>query len=121
RTQLVAPELPALARRWKAEGFELHVIDLDNRGAQLDPRGLQGEAWQPYTSCRRPFHTLVLTWEGQALLCCVDYKRTVKLGNIHEQSLYEIWNGPWAAQLRRDYLARQFKRLPTCATCKVGA
>ena len=121
RTRLVAAELPALARRWQAEGFEWHVIDLDNRGAQLDLRGLPGERLKPYTFCRRPFHTLVLTWAGEALLCCVDYKREVKLGNVQEQSLYEIWNGPWALQLRRDYLAQKFKRLPICATCKIGS
>jgi len=121
RTQLVAPELPALKKRWKMEGFEVHVIDLDNRGAQVDGRNLRSEKWRPFTSCRRPFHTMVLTWEGQALLCCVDYQRSIKLGNLHEQSLYEIWNGPRATQLRRDYLARRFKHLPICATCKVGA
>jgi radical SAM protein with 4Fe4S-binding SPASM domain len=96
------------------------VIDLDNRGAQLDLRDLPGERLRPYLSCRRPFHTLVVTWEGQAVLCCVDYMREVKLGDVHEQSVYEIWNGPWALQLRRDYLAQKFRRLPICATCKVG-
>ena len=123
KTRLVAPEVPAMTRRWEAEGFEMHVIDMDNRGDQLDMKEMHDELeeMKPNTTCRRPFHTMVLTWEGQSVICCVDYKREVKLGNIHEQSVYEIWNGPWATQLRKEYLAKNFANLPTCATCKINS
>jgi MoaA/NifB/PqqE/SkfB family radical SAM enzyme len=125
KTKLVAPEIPAMTKRWEAEGFEMHVIDMDNRGDQLDMKDMaelgDDEEMKPNTTCRRPFHTLVLTWEGQAVLCCVDYKREVKLGNVHEQSVYEIWNGPWATQLRREYLSQDFSNLPICAVCKINS
>ncbi len=121
KTKLVAPEIPAMTRRWEAEGFEMHVIDMDNRGDQLDMKDVGQEDMKPNTTCRRPFHTMVLTWEGQAVICCVDYKREVRLGNVHEQSVYEIWNGPWATQLRKEYLAQEFGNLPTCATCKINS
>ena len=120
KTRLVAPEIPAMTKRWEAEGFEMHVIDMDNRGDQLDMKTMDEEEMKPNTTCRRPFHTMVLTWEGQSVICCVDYKREVKLGNVHEQSVYEIWNGPWATQLRKEYLAKDFTHLPTCATCKIN-
>lgn len=119
KTKLVAPEIAEMTQRWESEGFEMHVIDMDNRGDQLDMDALE-EEMKPNTTCRRPFHTMVLTWEGQSVICCVDYKREVKLGNIHEQSVYEIWNGPWATQLRKEYLAKDFTHLPTCATCKIN-
>ena len=93
----------------------------DNRGDQLELKEVVlAEEMKPNTTCRRPFHTMVLTWEGQAVICCVDYKREVKLGNIHEQSVYEIWNGPWATQLRKEYLAAEFENLPTCAKCTIN-
>jgi radical SAM protein with 4Fe4S-binding SPASM domain len=121
KTRLVAPEVPAMTARWEAEGFEMHVIDMDNRGDQLELKDMAlQEDMKPNTTCRRPFHTLVLTWEGQAVICCVDYKREVKLGNIHEQSVYEIWNGPWATQLRKEYLSEDFTHLPTCAKCTIN-
>ena len=120
KTKRVAPEIDEMTKRWESEGFEMHVIDMDNRGDQLDMEALQQEEMKPNTTCRRPFHTMVLTWEGQSVICCVDYKREVKLGNIHQQSVYEIWNGPWATQLRKEYLAKDFTHLPTCATCKIN-
>jgi len=121
RMKLVAPEIPAMRERWGAEGFELHVIDMDSRGDQLDLKAVPDEVMRPNTSCRRPFHTMVFTWEGDAVICCVDYKRAVKLGNVREQTVYEIWNGPWATLLRKEYLARDFTHLRICATCKVNS
>jgi len=121
KTKLVAPEVPEMTRRWEAEGFEMHIIDMDNRGDQLDLKAVALEEMKPNTTCRRPFHTMVLTWEGQAVICCVDYRREVKLGNVHEQSVYEIWNGPWATQLRKEYLSQEFGNLPTCAKCTINS
>lgn len=121
KVSLIAHELSAITKRWAAEGFAMHVIDMDNRGAQLDMKHLRGEMMRPNATCRRLFHTMVITWEGRAVLCCVDYKREVCLGNVHEQSLYEIWNGPWATQLRKEYLAQNFRNLRLCATCKISS
>jgi radical SAM protein with 4Fe4S-binding SPASM domain len=127
KTRRVAPEIELMRQRWEVqEGFELHVIDMDNRGEQLDmgkEAVLSADAtdMKPNITCRRPFHTLVLTWEGQAVICCVDYKREVKLGNVHDQSVYEIWNGPWATQLRKEYLSQEFSNLKPCQTCKVNS
>jgi MoaA/NifB/PqqE/SkfB family radical SAM enzyme len=120
RTKLVAPEIAAMRRRWESAGFEFHEIVLDSRGDDLDTQSLAGERMEPNTSCRRLFHTMVITWEGYAVLCCVDYKRAVKLGDVREQPVYEIWNGPWATLLRKEYLAGDLTHLPICRTCRIG-
>jgi MoaA/NifB/PqqE/SkfB family radical SAM enzyme len=126
KTRRVAPELAPMRRRWQEEaGFRLHVIDLDNRGNQVDLRGfraLQADDadLKPYRACRRPCHTLVITWEGKAVLCCVDYRREVVLGDLVKQSLAEIWNGPRAVQLRREFLAGDFTNLALCRRCRVN-
>lgn len=127
RTRRVAPEIPKMRDRWeKQEGFRFLVLDMDNRGDQLDmgketTLDPDGEDMKPNTTCRRPFNTMVITWEGEAVICCVDYMREVKLGNVHEHSVYEIWNGPWATQLRKEYLSKDFTHLVPCRTCKVNS
>lgn len=121
RTKLVAPEISAMRRRWEAEGFEHHVIGMDSRGDQLDLASVPDEAMRPNTSCRRLFHTMVFTWEGEAVICCVDYLRAVKLGNVREQSVFEIWNSPRATTLRKEYLAQDFTHLRICATCRTNS
>ena len=119
RTTMTAPEIPAIRKRWEAEGFEVHVIAMDNRGAQLDMSKLAHEQMRSYRFCRRPFHTMVITWEGVAVLCCVDYKRDVKVGNLFEETVYSIWNGTRMTQLRHEYLANDFTNLKICETCQV--
>ncbi|HEY3323722.1 MAG TPA: radical SAM/SPASM domain-containing protein [Planctomycetota bacterium] len=120
KTQRVAPEIPAMTRRWEAEGFEMHVIDMDSRGDQLDLQKLSAEELKPNVRCRRPFHTMVITWEGDAVICCVDYKREVKLGNVQKHSLTEVWNSERAIKLRQEHLSGDFGNLPPCAQCKVN-
>jgi len=127
RTRRVAPEIGLMKRRWSGqEGFEFHVIDLDNRGAQLDMQRETALApdrpdMRPNLYCRRLFHTLVLTWEGDAVICCVDYRREVKLGNVHAQTVAEVWNGPVATQLRKEYLRHDLTNLKICRFCRVNA
>ncbi len=121
KIKLVAPEIPAMTQRWEAQGFEMHVIDMDNRGDQLDLKDVAQEVLKPNTTCRRPFHTMVITWEGHAVICCVDYKREVKLGNVKDQSVSQVWNGPRATQLRKEYLRAEFANLQICAKCKINS
>ncbi|MBE7462213.1 MAG: radical SAM/SPASM domain-containing protein [Planctomycetes bacterium] len=123
-TKKVQPELEKMREKWeRQEGFRFLVLDMDNRGDQLDmgqESVLAAEEMKPNTTCRRPFHTLVLSWEGYAVICCVDYMREVKLGNVHEQSVYEIWNGPYFTKMRQEYLAADFTNLKPCRTCKIN-
>ncbi|MCZ7647734.1 MAG: SPASM domain-containing protein [Planctomycetota bacterium] len=123
-TKKVQPELQRMREKWEQrEGFRFLVLDLDNRGDQLDMGKeslLAVEEMKPNTTCRRPFHTLVITWEGQAVICCVDYMREVKLGSVHDLSVYQIWNGPHFTKLRQEYLAKEFANLKPCQTCKIN-
>lgn len=43
-------------------------------------------------SCRRPFNSFVVMWDGRVVPCCRDHDGAVVLGNIHD-GLDKIWNG----------------------------
>jgi len=38
--------------------------------------------------------------DGDVILCCMDWKREVILGDINTQSIYEIWNSPKYQKIR---------------------
>ena len=46
------------------------------------------------------------------LPCCRDH---IVLGNLHEQSLPEIWNGAAMQELRRSFYVPRWR--PHCARC----
>ena len=42
-----------------------------------------------------------ILYNGDIILCCMDWKREVVLGNVKTQSIYEIWNGRKYSKIRR--------------------
>ena len=67
--------------------------------------------------CRDPFHCISLRKNGDIYTCPPDYIKW-KIGNIFENSIEEIWNGPAAQKIRRAVLAGKYK---TCCNTHLCA
>ena len=76
----------------------------------LGARGTARPAWEPdprvKKTCAHPFTNLVVDWNGDVRACCNTW---VKLGNIDQAPLADLWNGPKIASFREkmrkgDYL-----------------
>lgn len=59
---------------------------------------------------------------GDVILCCMDWKREVVLGNLNTQSIYEVWNSPRYAEARgkRDGIAESEENF-ICKRCEESA
>ena len=74
----------------------------------------------PYQHCRRPWSLMYVTANGNALPCCIAPFTTapyeeIQLGNVFQNTLEEIWNGPRYQDWRRRMLG---DRPPTaCVGC----
>lgn len=79
---------------------------------------LKGSKNEKY-ACPFPFHTLSIKSNGDVLVCCVDWHRDTKVGNIFEQSLQEIWNGQALYELRALHLCHQRELNRSCAHCEI--
>lgn len=55
-------------------------------------------------SCNRPWKTLTVTWNGDAIPRCHDYDKKESLGNIHAAMLQAIWNGEPMRRLREQFV-----------------
>jgi len=44
-----------------------------------------------------------IMWNGNVLPCCWDWDDTIVLGNVKDNTLYDIWNGHKFNQFRKDY------------------
>ncbi|MBF0613473.1 MAG: SPASM domain-containing protein [Magnetococcales bacterium] len=71
----------------------------------------------PKAVCPFPFYTLVVSVNGDVTVCCVDWNKDTKVGNIHESTLSEIWQGERLRQLRLLHLNRQRDQNPSCCNC----
>lgn len=50
-----------------------------------------------------PLRDMVISFDGQVVLCCEDMGRRSDLGNVRDKSILEVWNGPQAQKVL-DYL-----------------
>lgn len=67
--------------------------------------------------CAYPFYSLVIKANGDVVACCVDWNKLTKVGNIHEQTLREIWRGAELRAFRRMQLERRRHENPSCRKC----
>lgn len=71
----------------------------------------------PQTPCRRLWYDFNILWDGRVCLCCLDYDGKVILGNVNDQSIAAIWNGPAYDTVRTAHVNGEQTTLDLCNTC----
>lgn len=66
--------------------------------------------------CAKPFRELSVRWDGNIAFCCNDWRGIHKAGDIHTQSLEEIWHGDQFKSGRRK-LIRGIRDFGACQGC----
>jgi len=69
--------------------------------------------------CHYPFDTLAIWSDGNVGPCCAYQGKNIPVGNIHEQTLQEIWHGEKMERLRKQH--REGKLNIVCQDCIAGS
>lgn len=85
----------------------------NNRGGNVDVGG------PPVLDkpCLRPFLQMYIDYNGKAILCCADYKQEVIMGDVHDQTLKEIWNSEKYKKYRDYMKSGKRSELKLCSKC----
>src|SRR5262245_50956434 len=67
--------------------------------------------------CSRPWSQATFLSDGTAVCACIDAARTNPLGNIHDRSFEEIWNGVENIRLRAAIANDNIDSTPICRAC----
>ena len=76
-----------------------------------------GEIKDKNNICTSPWERLVVQGDGTVLPCCCHFAKPLAVGNIHESSLYEIWNSDEMKLLRQKHKEHDYSDLPVCRRC----
>lgn len=68
-------------------------------------------------SCIQAHARLIFDWNGEAVPCCPDIKQELKLGNIKDRTMSEIFNSQEAFRLRQDLLSLKAFESSPCKNC----
>jgi radical SAM protein with 4Fe4S-binding SPASM domain len=69
--------------------------------------------------CISPFSTLEILYDGTVPLCGCDYKPTVNLGNVKNNSLKNIWNSEKFKKVRDQHASGNRNEIPICVGCEI--
>ena len=118
-TSTIDGELNEIRDYWNAQGITVRIHTLENRShPYVSGKSINIKPMKPYSNCDRLMGQAYLLWNGDAVLCCVDWERTTILGNVLKQSLESVWQNEAYTQYRRNYLAGKIAGT-LCEGCKV--
>lgn len=69
--------------------------------------------------CWKMWHSCVMTWDGNIVPCCFDKDAKYTMGNIHNSSFRDIWNGQHYLNFRSRLLANR-REIDICTNCSEG-
>jgi len=111
----------AAVRYWKSLGVSSKFTVLENRGGNLaDFDRLNIGQKRQFLNCTRLFKHAYIMFNGDMVLCCTDYFKTMVLGNVGDSSIHDVWNSPRAVTIRRDFLRGDLRNNPLCAQCVIS-
>jgi len=119
-TVVMAPEIEQNIRNWHARGVGSGTSQLVNRAGnvknfvELNYRPVNAD---PVRICDLLFHKMYILYNGDAVLCCMDWRRTVVMGNVQRQSIKEIWQGEKYQAYRRAHIEGRGKQMKLCNDC----
>lgn len=122
-TTLNLPEIEAARRFWKRHGVRLVTSALENRGGNIEgAANLNPGEMRSMGNCIRPSRDMDILYNGDVVLCCVDWHRTTILGNVARQSIREVWNDTPVNRIRQGLAEGNAALLPDiCVNCTESA
>ena len=114
-------ERDALRQFWRSRvSKEDRVVFLrfNTLGGQLGrPSGSTGTRKGERLPCLQLWRNIVVLWNGDAVMCCGDFRGTHVMGNVSERTLREIWFGDDYRRLRMAHLEDDYRDFEFCGNC----
>lgn len=96
-------------------------IDYDEIDADIRKNAINGRENVRQTDihkvCHRPFYRLRVAANGLVCAACCDSPNDIKYGDIHENSLVNLWNGGGHSSFLKMHLQGRRFQHPVCSTC----
>lgn len=89
--------------------------DMINRSGLIEYLGIPKAPLK--VACDWPLSTMVITLNGNVVLCCNDYFETEVVGNVRTHSLREVWTNERFTNFRRVLALGDRTASPLCVKC----
>jgi radical SAM protein with 4Fe4S-binding SPASM domain len=85
----------------------------------IDPKIISSQIKRnKYRVCTHPWSIFVITWNGETLACCRDFRSEYVIGKIEsEDGILEIWNNERIKFLREALVSKKPDKINICKNC----
>ena len=113
-------EFDKLRDAFKGLDVYVYLKSEDQQWYRKDYHGTKSVHWSEI--CKHPWMSMTIKSNSDATMCMEDYNNEIILGNVKENSLYDIWNGEKYVRFRADQInvAKGFKCNEECDMHLVG-
>lgn len=93
-----------------------HIGLVDNREVSLS------ESWHHRKACPQvvPYKEVNVLYNGDMVICCVDFHGKCVLGNLVDREFDDIWNSERMTEIRRKAYAGDTQDLDPCSVCDIA-
>jgi radical SAM protein with 4Fe4S-binding SPASM domain len=71
----------------------------------------------PMEVCPSPWFVMSIGWEGHVGVCCADWHYDINVGNLMEETVYDIWNGTKIIEFRKLIAEKRYNMSRACRGC----
>jgi hypothetical protein len=107
----IHPHLDAIRAFWKERGVEINVNQMENRGThnEIETGKISANKLSVFRWCDRLFRQAYVLYDGRMVQCCADWEQTKILGDLSQDSLDTVWNGPDYMTYRQKFIDGDLK------------
>ena len=91
-------------------------VDVDSEG-YFTYRGKRRNVKEISFADSQLWQRMTINWNGDAEICCENYKQEWPLGNINEKSVHEIWTGEAFQKVRNSHKNGEWWKIGQCRKC----
>lgn len=116
-------EIEDTRRFWKRHGVKMVTSALENRGGNIqNAEEMNDGEMKVRSDCIRPRREMCILYNGDAVLCCVDWHRVEIVGNVFQDGVAGVWNGARLNHIRKAFRDSDISALPDiCVNCTESA
>lgn len=94
-------------------------ILIDAVGNFTDKNGIRKNVKEYKFADSQLWQRMTINWDGEAEICCENYKQEWELGNIHDSSVHDLWHGEQFRKVREAHAAGRWWEIPQCRKCTI--
>ncbi len=98
------PEAEEFIRTWKGKDVYAYIKSLDNQWYVNDPDRDKAQSHYESQYCEFAWTSMSVMVDGSVVPCTQDFNCEMKMGNVMEQSLEEIWNSDKYKEFRMMHI-----------------